>query len=227
MALERFNHLPEARQREILTIAAERFAAEGFEGTSYNELLRALGFGKSQAYYYFESKQDLFVTACRACYADFYQQVSAQPEPQSAEEFWARLRENTLLGFHYQKTHHLAARLSLAIARSPAGEALSSEVVMGDPEGRRAYDAWLDLGRRLGAVRADLPEGVDRRLSLSLSALVDAWFAERAQDAEPEEMESWARLFGDLYERALAPRQFPKRASGHEDESEEESSCNS
>ena len=72
--------------------------------------------------------------------------------------------------------------------------------------------------------REDSP---DRRLSLSLSALVDAWFAERAQDAEPEEMESWARLFGDLDERALAPRQFPKRASGHEDESEEESSCNS
>jgi AcrR family transcriptional regulator len=92
MALARFHKLPPARRGELLGAAAEAFAEGGYDGTSFNKLIERLGLSKSQAYYYFEDKADLFATACAACYEDFYAEAAVLPLPASAREFWEYAR---------------------------------------------------------------------------------------------------------------------------------------
>jgi AcrR family transcriptional regulator len=55
----------EQRRRELLAYATERFATNGYHPTSVAELVDGLGVGKGVFYWYFESKEDLFMEILR------------------------------------------------------------------------------------------------------------------------------------------------------------------
>jgi AcrR family transcriptional regulator len=48
-----------ARLQEVLDVAARMFAANGYRGTSLNDIGEALGMNKASLYYYVRSKEDL------------------------------------------------------------------------------------------------------------------------------------------------------------------------
>jgi AcrR family transcriptional regulator len=50
-----------ARRRQILDVAAGLFAERGYHPTSVADIVEALGVGKGVFYWYFESKEDLFL----------------------------------------------------------------------------------------------------------------------------------------------------------------------
>jgi AcrR family transcriptional regulator len=55
----------EQRRSELLAFATKRFAANGYHPTSVAELVDGLGVGKGVFYWYFESKEDLFLEILR------------------------------------------------------------------------------------------------------------------------------------------------------------------
>jgi AcrR family transcriptional regulator len=205
--MERFNNLPPERRREILETAAEVFAERGYDGTSFNALLDRLGMGKSQAYYYFADKKDLFLTACAASYEEYYESVAQLAIPTSAEGFWSYVEELHLVGFQFQSSRPLAARLALAAAESPARYELGAAALAQGGSTRQQYRQWIALGQSLGAVRSDLDTELMVTMCIQQSALVDVWFAERAQLATEEEMQLWADKFTDLSRSMFEPRQ--------------------
>lgn len=205
MALDRFYNLPLGRREEILTIAAETFAEKGFDETSYNELLLRLSMGKSQAYYYFADKADLFITASIACYEAYYEEVSELPWPGTAKEFWEYVRLLHLVGFRFQKTHPLAAKLTRAAARSQIKLVLAQASIDGAASTADRYREWLSAGQQLGAIRTDLADELLLTLATQNAAMVDAWFAERAETASAQEMQKWADDFTDMLKRMFAP----------------------
>ncbi len=56
----------EQRRSELLAFATKRFAANGYHPTSVAELVDGLGVGKGVFYWYFESKEDLFMEILRS-----------------------------------------------------------------------------------------------------------------------------------------------------------------
>ena len=62
MPLPRFATLDPDRRAAILTAAAEEFARAGLEGASYNQIIARAGASKGAMYYYFDNKEDLFLT---------------------------------------------------------------------------------------------------------------------------------------------------------------------
>jgi AcrR family transcriptional regulator len=56
----------EQRRNELLAFATERFATNGYHPTSVAELVDGLGVGKGVFYWYFESKEDLFIEILRS-----------------------------------------------------------------------------------------------------------------------------------------------------------------
>src|SRR5258708_31869284 len=63
MPFERFEKLAPAKRERILEVAAQEFAAKGFEGASVNRILERAQMSKGAAYYYFADKADLFGAA--------------------------------------------------------------------------------------------------------------------------------------------------------------------
>lgn len=205
MAFERFQKLPAERRRALLEIAANMFAEHGYEGTSYNELLRAVDLGKSQAYYYFADKADFFMTAVAAVYEDFYEQCQELPEPQTCDEFWKQAQQLHLMGFKHQAQNPIAARLTLAALRSPVRFQIGDALFNREGSSRKQYKYWVQLGQRLGAVRSDLNESLLVEMAFNQSLFVDEWFGSHHADASLPEMEKLAAQFADLSKRMLQP----------------------
>jgi len=205
VALARFQNLSREQQTDILGKAAAMFAEYGYADCSYNELLRTLGMGKSQAYYYFADKADLFITAVAACYERYYEEAARLPLPTSTGEFWDYVRELTLLGFRYQSRDPIASRLTRAAATSEIRFRIADALMQSEGTSREQHARWVALGQSLGAVRLDLDADLLVRLSLELSNFVDGWFAERAAAASDQECQAHAKTFADLSRRLFSP----------------------
>jgi len=101
MPFERFERLASAKRERILEVAAQEFAANGFEGASVNRILERAQMSKGAAYYYFADKADLFGAAVlyaseRIHLADMAVDLAAL----TAESFWpifAELHRQPLL----------------------------------------------------------------------------------------------------------------------------------
>ena len=62
MPQKTFYHLPKQKQSELLTIAAQEFAAHSFTEATISKIVLQDGISNDNFYQYFEDKQDLFKT---------------------------------------------------------------------------------------------------------------------------------------------------------------------
>jgi AcrR family transcriptional regulator len=71
------------RRRQLMTYAADRFAANGYHPTSVAEIVTGLGVGKGVFYWYFSSKEELFLEILRDAQHDLRrtQQLAIEDEP--------------------------------------------------------------------------------------------------------------------------------------------------
>lgn len=170
-----FQNLPPERRREILDVAVEEFALRGYAETSYNKLLERVGLGKSSAYYYFENKRDLFLTAVADCYARYFERGSATLEPTNVEEFWRFVEGSAKDGFEFMLDDPAASALMRCFQREPSllAEFGSEELLAGMTA---FYEAWIRLGQCLGAVRQDVPLALLVEMARSLTLAYDQWF---------------------------------------------------
>lgn len=58
------------RRAQIIAYATERFAADGYHPTSVADIVDGLGVGKGVFYWYFDSKEELFVEILRTAQTD-------------------------------------------------------------------------------------------------------------------------------------------------------------
>lgn len=58
------------RREQLMTFAAARFAEQGYHPTSVSEIVQGLGVGKGVFYWYFESKEQLFLEILREAQTD-------------------------------------------------------------------------------------------------------------------------------------------------------------
>lgn len=60
------------RRLQLITYATRRFAEDGFHPTSVAEIVTGIGVGKGVFYWYFDSKEELFVEILRAAHKDLH-----------------------------------------------------------------------------------------------------------------------------------------------------------
>ncbi|HEX8580992.1 MAG TPA: helix-turn-helix domain-containing protein, partial [Acidimicrobiales bacterium] len=73
------------RRRQLMAYAAARFAENGYHPTSVAEIVQGLGVGKGVFYWYFSSKEELFVEILRESQQDLRrrqeQAIGDEPDP--------------------------------------------------------------------------------------------------------------------------------------------------
>lgn len=211
MALARFRNLPSGQQTLILETSARFFAEHGYADASYSQLLAELGMGKSQAYYYFADKADLFITAVAACYERYYEQAAQVALPRSATAFWDYVHALTLLGFRFQNTDPIAFGLMRAAVTSEVRFRLADALITSEGSSREQHARWVALGQTLGAVRRDLEPAFLVRLSLEFAFFVDGYFADLSSPVPDAECARLADTFTDLSRRMFEPCAAPTR----------------
>ncbi|MCB9760686.1 MAG: TetR/AcrR family transcriptional regulator [Alphaproteobacteria bacterium] len=205
MPLDRWNRLDPAERRAILDAAAGQFAADGFHGASINRILKEAGLSKGAAYYYFEDKEDLFLTLVRARVGALVD-AALGDEPWPAKDFWGWC-------------DRLSMQVFGALMADPQSWALAKELYTMGPGARspRVAAMWAEVldwteqlltrGQAMGAVRDDLPVSLLAAVGLGVGQALDTWFVTHLGEPAAAPEDAAALMDGSmaLFVRLLAP----------------------
>jgi AcrR family transcriptional regulator len=182
----RFVKLPAEQQQVILGAALEEFAAHGFHDASLNRVIKAAGSSKGSMYYYFDGKEDLYAYVVRTALERMLARCGPFPVP-SAEDvdaFWS-----TLAGHYLRLMSALSADLQLAaLVRGWVAVPGNAALQQAQLELGRAVLPWVEqataAGRRIGAVRTDVPSGLLVAVVLGMGQAMDTWLLTEQPEAD-------------------------------------------
>ena len=195
----------DVRRNEILATAYRLFVRDGYDATTVNAIIDALGLSKGAFYHHFESKEEVMQALARR----MAREMRAQIAPIAARTDLAPVQKLRLMfasGTQYKKEHAPIVRAVADLYCREENLRLRQRIVAEamDVVGSLFADI-LDEGMRDGSFAIEHPAETARLLMHLGSFLHDAWgdAMKRAVTDLPGAMAMIRRLF-DAYVAALA-----------------------
>ena len=191
-------------QPRLLAAARARFLADGVDGASLRAIARDAGSNLGMLYYYFPSKDDLFLAVVEEVYARLLADLTESLGPGSFEERIGRVYARIAA----MSDHELEV-VKLAMREVIGGSPRLGRLVERFQRGQLPLiDGALMDGMRTGAVRTDLPPPVALMLTFAIGALPQI-IRRSAGDLPPfrdlPPAPELARLLLDAFLRAVGP----------------------
>jgi AcrR family transcriptional regulator len=206
MPRPRFEKLDPERQEALLDAAMRELAARGLEGASLNKILADVGLSKGVAYYYFDDREDLFLTVVARVIDLAVRTIGGLGPIDSAEAFWREFRRLDERVLRFLRDHPTVVTLAQRFVASPSA--------MSTPKVRAKYNAFrlwfadvLRRGQQVGAVRKDVPLDLLVTLALGWGEALDRWTITHWNDVARTEAQLSAHvdLGMGLFRRAFGP----------------------
>lgn len=204
MPLARYESIDESLKTRILDVSKEEFGAHGYEGASYNKIIQKIGISKGSMYYYFENKEDLFLT----CFLDEARsagmlsfEMNKLSEVVDHDVYWDSIKMissqqwNDVL--HHPLFMSLMRQLVSLGSDHPIFRKLNAEC-----EGLSEYGEFMSLlehGVKIGAIRDDVPLNVLIRMNTEY----EVWLLQEIQEErlnEQQVVDKFFEMFKQLFE---------------------------
>ena len=105
MPTAKIKSLSNKRMNAIIRSGLNEFSQKSFKEASYNHIIQKAGLGKGTMYYYFASKEDLFLTLTRGSIKGFLPENSQKPlNAQTKSEFFSSLETLFEACFEFAKS---------------------------------------------------------------------------------------------------------------------------
>ena len=205
MPRPRFYKLTREKQEGILEAAAKEFASKGYDSASLNQILLNAGLSKGAAYYYFDDKADVFVTAVTHYSQLIMDDISINIDSFTTDNFW-----HNLAGIYHHQFHQAKERPWLFGAIKSVGS-LSSEMLMQEPFASFAaamqsmLQQLLSKGQALAVIRTDLPVELLYSLVMAVDDAYDQWMLPQWADIDEDGIETAVARIIQLLQRLLSP----------------------
>ena len=204
MPLARYESIDESLKTRILDVSKQEFATHGYEGASYNKIIQKIGISKGSMYYYFENKEDLFIT----CFLDEARlagmlsfEMNKLSEVVDHDVYWDSIKMissqqwNDVL--HHPLFMSLMRQLVSLGSDHPIFRKLNAEC-----EGLSEYGELMSLlehGVQIGAIRDDVPLNVLIRMNTEF----EVWLLQEIQEErlnEQQVVDKFFEMFKQLFE---------------------------
>ena len=205
MPLQRFDRLDDTQKHKLLDAATAEFAREGYADASLNHILKAAGLSKGSLYYYFTDRDDLYayvvLQAMQSMAADLELDTF---EPKTAEEFetgLTRMAHRSAELFARFPERMRAVRSFQRDVRRNAKPAFAPVIEMM----QHTFTDIVRRGRKLNAVRTDVPEALLVELMEAVDEVMDRALFD--QDTLPTKRALTAHVARsiDMFRRLLLP----------------------
>ena len=204
MPLARYESIDESLKTRILDVSKEEFGAHGYEGASYNKIIQKIGISKGSMYYYFENKEDLFIT----CFLDEARlagmlsfEMNKLSEVVDHEVYWDSIKMissqqcNDVL--HHPLFMSLMRQLVSLGSDHPIFRKLNAECEGLSEYGELMY--LLEHGVQMEAIRDDVPLNVLIRMNTEY----EVWLLQEMQEErlnEQQVVDKFFEMFKQLFE---------------------------
>ena len=197
MPLARYESIDETLKARILDVSKQEFATHGYEGASYNKIIQKIGISKGSMYYYFENKEDLFIT----CFLDAFVHATERfgfdnttfPLGDDVQTYWDSIKRISSKQWNDVLQHPLLMSLMRQLVSlgsdHPIFRKLNAEC-----EGLSEYDdimAILEHGVKIGAIRDDVPLNVLVRMNTEY----EVWLMQETQEGRMGEQQVVGKFF--------------------------------
>lgn len=210
MPFSRFARMPSEKRERLLTIAAQEFAAHGFEAASLNRILEEVQIGKSSAYYYFEDKADLFCTVVHYC----LDRLHLAPEKEiitslTAQTYWtavAEIRDQPLLRtLQYPWLFGVIRAAERLTPASLQHESLTHLTQYLTNYTATGLGALITRGQELGLIRTDVPHELLFAWFRAIDDASDSWVLAHLDHLDQETILHISHQTITTIKQALAP----------------------
>lgn len=205
MPRPRFEKLTEEKRETIIAAAARDFAAQGYSGASLNRIIERAGISKGAMYYYFDDKEDLFLTVLLDLQDTLFETVGEFPGVSSPVQFWNATEDyfGKILSFAVENP--LFAGLLRSFNTALARDELKKPLRVFQKPHFDFHKRFIRIGQSVGAVRTDLPDDLLFPLLEAIDQAGDSWFAKHFEEFGLTDLERIRRIFHRLYRRILEP----------------------
>ena len=196
MPLARYESIDKTLKTRILDVSKKEFSAHGFEGASYNKIIQKIGISKGSMYYYFENKEDLFIT----CFLDealatgsFGFAMTSFPLTEDKITYWDSVKVMSSKQwsdvFQHPVLMSLMRQLVSMGTDHPIFRKLNAEC-----EGLSEYGDLMKIlehGVKIGAIRDDVPLNVLVRMNTEY----EVWLMQEMQEQRLNERQVVGKFF--------------------------------
>ncbi|NQZ99438.1 MAG: TetR/AcrR family transcriptional regulator [Myxococcales bacterium] len=212
----RFASLQAAKRDAILAAAAKEFAERGFEAASYNRLIERAGVSKGAMYYYFDDKQDLYVTTVGHAVAVLQAAIGELDDFDDADDFWTALIDlyQRVLVFFLEEP--VMAALLKGVTHPPPAAASGVDRSQSQAMERFAkyFEAVIHQGVRVGGLRDDVPADLLLEILLGMGDAMDRWTIDRFETLDEKQIQTLLRTNTQMFMRVAAPLSLVQRWEG-------------
>lgn len=213
MPRPRFQKLPPAKQRAILTSAADEFAAHGLQGASFNRIIESAGLSKGAMYYYFDDKEDLYLSVLQDAMAQVVQQIGDFPGADCPAAFWDSLRSLYFRVLDAYKSSPQQISLARGFMRSLGSPKVKEAYAQLEKSSALWFAGILAQGQTVGAVRSDVAPDLLLAAALGLLEGTDRWLIDRIEQLGDRELTQAADDIFSMLKRILAPAPSPAKST--------------
>lgn len=197
MPLARFESLDESLKTRILDVSKQEFATHGYESASYNKIIQKIGISKGSMYYYFENKEDLFITCFLDAFThatgDFGFYYASFPFEDDKDSYWDSIKIFSSKRWNDALHHPLLISLMRQLASMGTDHPIFRKLILlceGLSE-YRDFIAILQHGVDIGAIRNDVPLTVLIRMNQEY----EVWLLQELQEERLDEQQVVDKIF--------------------------------
>jgi AcrR family transcriptional regulator len=185
MARNRFENLEPERREDILAAAGQEFAERGYGAASLSRIIEVAGISKGSLYYYFNDKEDLFVTTVEVAIQRLFDGVGGLSfDELDAASYWDSVRELGLRSMAVMCRDEWYVRLALALPRLRDDAEARAAIRPAMESIRELTRKLIERGRELGVVRRDLPLDLLVVTVMAADDAGDRWMVAHRQELD-------------------------------------------
>ncbi len=205
MPRPRFDKLTPERQATILDAATVEFATAGYENASLNRIIERAELSKGATYYYFDGKEDLYLTVLSNAMEKVTASVGLPSAEGSRNAFWRELEWLTRQIFRLFLDDPQLAGLIRSLATLPQPKPTSETIAALYEQSRGFIETFVQHGQNRGAIRTDLPFDLVVRAVIGVFDAIDLWVLAHWTEIKERDIERIATITTDLCKRIAAP----------------------
>jgi len=200
MTNNRFHKLDEEKKNKILGTALEEFASNGFDGSSINRISKMAGLSAGNLYYYFENKEDLYLTV-----VDYVFNTFKKSDDRAEFSFWDEVEQLVRNRVAISRENKVVSRFlnrffEYADNHNGSGvERITIEKVQNE------FRIIFDKGIECGEIRNDLDSEYLFNLHLGLVLTTNRWILKNIDQWDDETAEKFITESIGFIKSAMQP----------------------
>jgi len=177
MPHSRFYKLDADKKNHIIRTALSEFSNKDFERASINQISKKAGLSAGNLYYYFENKEDLYITVVDYVFKEMSNEINGFPDMLSEGPFWENIKQFVIERLHLSLRDKEVGYFINKLFEFDASQEMNAIELKFKEKVRTEFRKIFNIAVEQGLIRDDLPLDFIFTMYLNMVFTINQWIA--------------------------------------------------